>query len=99
VSGGMNRGGHDPNVGADRWVVEIARRIIPGETDPEKVLEPFDRLADAIRTEHPEVDLSFAIGQWTEAAEVTGDPAIADLCRAAVREETGRAALATGFTA
>jgi succinyl-diaminopimelate desuccinylase len=62
------------------------------------VLEPFDRLADAIRTEHPETDLSFAIGQWTDAAEVSGDPAIADLCRTAVRDETGRAPLDTGFT-
>ena len=75
---------------ADRCVVDIDRRIIPGETDPQRVLEPFDRVADAIRSEHPEVDLSFAIGQWTEAAEVSVDPAIAELCRTAVREETGR---------
>jgi succinyl-diaminopimelate desuccinylase len=98
VNAAMIQGGSAPNVVADRCVVEIDRRIIPGETEPGKVLEPFDRLADAIRTEHSEVDLSFAIGLWTDAAEVTGDPAIADLCRAAVREETGRAPLDTGFT-
>jgi succinyl-diaminopimelate desuccinylase len=98
VNAAMIQGGSAPNVVADRCVVEIDRRIIPGETEPEEVLEPFDRLADAIRTEHSEVDLSFAIGLWTDAAEVTGDPAIADLCRAAVREETGRAPLDTGFT-
>jgi succinyl-diaminopimelate desuccinylase len=98
VNAAMIRGGSAPNVVADRCVVEIDRRIIPGETEPGEVLEPFDRLADAIRTEHSEVDLSFAIGLWTDAAEVTGDPAIADLCRAAVREETGRAPLDTGFT-
>jgi acetylornithine deacetylase/succinyl-diaminopimelate desuccinylase-like protein len=79
-------------------VVEIDRRIIPGETEPGKVLEPFERLADAIRTEHPEIDLSFAIRLWTDAAEMTGNPTIADLCRAAVREETGRAPLDTGMT-
>jgi succinyl-diaminopimelate desuccinylase len=98
VNAAMIHGGSAPNVVADRCVVEIDRRIIPGETEPGKVLEPFDRLADAIRTEHPETDLSFAIGQWTDAAEVSGDPAIADLCRTAVREETGRAPLDTGFT-
>jgi succinyl-diaminopimelate desuccinylase len=98
VNAAMIQGGSAPNVVADRCVVEIDRRIIPGETEPGKVLEPFDRLADAIRTEHSEVDLSFAIGLWTDAAEVTGDPTIADLCRAAVREETGRAPLDTGFT-
>jgi succinyl-diaminopimelate desuccinylase len=98
VNAAMIQGGSAPNVVADRCVVEIDRRIIPGETEPGKVLEPFDRLADAIRSDHSEVDLSFAIGLWTDAAEVTGDPAIADLCRAAVREETGRAPLDTGFT-
>jgi succinyl-diaminopimelate desuccinylase len=98
VNAAMIRGGSAPNVVADRCVVEIDRRIIPGETTPEEVLEPFERLAKAIRTEHPDVDLSFAIGQWTDAAEVSGDPAIADLCRTAVREETGRAPIDTGFT-
>src|SRR5207344_2305707 len=98
VNAAMIQGGSAPNVVADRCVVEIDRRIIPGETEPEEVLEPFDRLADAIRTEHPEVDLSFTIELWTEAAEVSGDPAIADLCRTAVREETGRTPLDTGFT-
>ena len=98
VNAAIIQGGSAPNVVADRCVVEIDRRIIPGETEPEEVLEPFERLADAIRTEHPEVDLSFALRQWTDAAEVSGDPAIADLCRTAVREETGRAPLDTGFT-
>ena len=98
VNAAIIQGGSAPNVVADSCVVDIDRRIIPGETEPEKVLEPFERLADSIRSEHPEVDLSFAIGQWTEAAEVSGDPAIAELCRTAVREETGRAPLDTGFT-
>jgi len=98
VNAAIIQGGSAPTVVADRCVVEIDRRIIPGETEPEEVLEPFDRLADAIRSDHSEVDLSFAIGLWTDAAEVTGDPAIADLCRNAVREETGRAPLDTGFT-
>jgi succinyl-diaminopimelate desuccinylase len=83
VNAAMIQGGIAPNVVADRCVVEIDRRIVPGETDPEEVLEPFERLADEIRAEH---------------AEVTGEPAIAELCRVAVREETGRARLDTGIT-
>jgi succinyl-diaminopimelate desuccinylase len=98
VNAAMIKGGTAPNVVADRCVVEIDRRIIPGETKPEEVLEPFERLADAIRAEHPEVDLSVEIRQWTEAAETTADTAIADLCRAAVRTETGRESIDTGFT-
>src|SRR4029453_8707127 len=98
VNAAMIQGGSAPNVVPAPCVVEIDRRIIPGETEPGKVLEPFDRLADAISTEPSEVDLSFATGPGTDAAGVPGDPAIADLCRAAVREETGRAPLDTGFT-
>jgi succinyl-diaminopimelate desuccinylase len=98
VNAAMIQGGSAPNVVADRCVVEIDRRIIPGETEPEEVLEPFERLADAIRAEHPEVDLSVEIRQWTDAAETTADTAIADLCRAAVRTETGRESIDTGFT-
>jgi succinyl-diaminopimelate desuccinylase len=98
VNAALIQGGSAPNVVADRCVVEIDRRIIPGETEPEEVLEPFERLADAIRAEHPEVDLSVEIRQWTDAAETTADTAIADLCRAAVRTETGRESIDTGFT-
>jgi succinyl-diaminopimelate desuccinylase len=98
VNAAMIQGGSAPNVVADRCVVEIDRRIIPGETEPEEVLKPFERLADAIRAEHPEVDLSVEIRQWTDAAETTADTAIADLCRAAVRTETGRESIDTGFT-
>jgi succinyl-diaminopimelate desuccinylase len=98
VNAAMIQGGSAPNVVADRCVVEIDRRIIPGETDPGKVLEPFDRVAEAIRTEHPEVDLSFQIRQWTDAAQTTAHTTIADLCRAAVHAETGRERLDTGFT-
>jgi succinyl-diaminopimelate desuccinylase len=98
VNAAMIQGGSAPNVVADRCVVEIDRRIVPGETEPEEVLQPFERLADAIRAEHPEVDLSVEIRQWTDAAETTADTAIADLCRAAVRTETGRESIDTGFT-
>ena len=98
VNAAMIQGGSAPNVVADRCVVEIDRRIIPGETEPEKVLEPFERLADTIGAEHPEVDLSFAIRLWTDAAETVADSTIAELCRVAVRAETGREPRDTGMT-
>lgn len=98
VNAALIDGGSAPNVVADRCVVEIDRRVIPGERAADAVLEPFDRLAASIRTEHPEVDLSFAVKLWTDAAETSGDSRIADLCRDAVRTETGREPLDTGLT-
>ena len=98
VNAALIDGGSAPNVVADRCVVDIDRRVIPGERAADVVLEPFDRLAASIRAEHPEVDLSFAVKMWTDAAETTGDSRIADLCRDAVRTETGREPLDTGFT-
>ena len=98
VNAALIDGGSAPNVVADRCVVDIDRRVIPGERAADVVLEPFDRLAASIRAEHPEVELSFAVKMWTDAAETTGDSRIADLCRDAVRTETGREPLDTGFT-
>jgi succinyl-diaminopimelate desuccinylase len=98
VNAALIDGGSAPNVVADRCVVEIDRRVIPGERAADAVLAPFEALAMSIRTEHPEVDLSFAVKLWTDAAETTGDSRIADLCRDAVRTETGREPLDTGLT-
>jgi succinyl-diaminopimelate desuccinylase len=98
VNAALIDGGSAPNVVADRCVVEIDRRVIPGERAADAVLEPFDRLAASIRAEHPEVDLSFAVKLWTDAAETSEDSRIADLCRDAVRTETGREPIDTGLT-
>ena len=91
-------GGTAPNVVPDRCSVEIDRRIVPGERDPEAVLRPFDELADRIRAEHPEVDLSFELKLWLEAAETASDSPIAQACRDALRAETGAEPPDTGFT-
>jgi succinyl-diaminopimelate desuccinylase len=98
VNAALIDGGSAPNVVADRCVVEIDRRVIPGERAADAVLAPFQALAASIRGEHPEVDLSFAVKLWTDAAETTGGSRIADLCRDAVRTETGREPLDTGLT-
>jgi acetylornithine deacetylase/succinyl-diaminopimelate desuccinylase len=78
--------------------VDIDRRILPGEDDPEAVLAPFSRLAADLRREHPEVELEFRLREWTEAAEADGDSAIAVECREAVRAETGAVPRDVGFT-
>jgi acetylornithine deacetylase/succinyl-diaminopimelate desuccinylase-like protein len=98
VNAALITGGSAPNVVPDRCEVDVDRRIVPGETSPEEVLAPFRLLADSIRREHPEVDLSFRIREWTDAAEAPRDSAIADLLRAAVTEETGRAPADVGMT-
>ena len=77
--------------------MDVDRRLIPGESSREDVLAPFEELASAIAAEHPEVDLSFALREWTDAAESDPSSIIADLCRAAVRDE-GRDPADLGFT-
>jgi len=98
VNAALIAGGSAPNVVPDRCEVDVDRRIVPGETSPDEVLAPFERLATAIRAEHPEVDLSFRIREWTEAAEAPPDARIAELCRRAVLEETGVAPDDVGLT-
>jgi len=97
VNASLIEGGSAPNVVPDRCVVDVDRRLLPGETSREAVLEPFERLAVAIADDHPEVDLSFAIREWTDAAESDPASAIAERCRAAVRDE-GREPADLGFT-
>ena len=45
--------------------------------DQAKVLAAFDALAERIQADHPEVDLSFEMKLWLEAAETSPDSAIA----------------------
>lgn len=99
VNAAMIAGGSAPNVVADRCVVDIDRRLIPGEDAPGPVLEAFDRLAAAIRGERSEVDLGFELKMWMDAAEAPADSAIAEMCRDALRTETGQEPIDTGMTA
>ncbi len=98
VNAAIIEGGSAPNVVPDRCTVEIDRRIIPGETSPEAVLAPFERVADEIRSEHPEVDLSFEVHLWTDAAEADPRSPIAVACRAAIGAETGEEPPDEGMT-
>ena len=98
VNAALISGGSAPNVVPDRCQVDIDRRVIPGETDPDAVLEPFRALARDLRSEHPEVDIEFSIREWTDAAEADPASAIAGLAREAIEAETGAPAEDVGFT-
>jgi succinyl-diaminopimelate desuccinylase len=98
VNAALIAGGSAPNVVPDRCEVDIDRRIVPGEADPDAVLAPFRTLADALRAEYPEVRIDVAIREWTEAAEAPTGSRIADLAREAVAAQTVRPAVDAGFT-
>jgi succinyl-diaminopimelate desuccinylase len=91
-------GGSAPNVVPDRCEVDIDRRIVPGEIEPEEVLAPFRRLVDDLRREHPEIDIQTSLREWTEAAEASPDSVIAAVARDAVAAEIGRPPPFVGFT-
>jgi acetylornithine deacetylase/succinyl-diaminopimelate desuccinylase family protein len=98
VNAALISGGSGPNVVPDRCVVDIDRRILPGEADAEAVREPFLELAARLRIDHPEVDVDVELREWTDAAEASGDAAIARVARDAVAAETGRRPDDVGFT-
>jgi len=98
VNAAVITGGSAPNVVPDSCELLIDRRIIPGETDPAEVLAPFELLAADIRREHPDVDLTFALDAWTEAAEAAPDTAIAEAARRAIVADRGTVAADVGFT-
>lgn len=98
VNAAVITGGSAPNVVPDRCELVIDRRIVPGETDPAEVLAPFDRLAAEITREHPEVDLTFTLDGWTEAAEAAADSEIAGSARDAIAAERGARPADVGFT-
>ena len=91
-------GGSAPNVVPDRCEVEIDRRIVPGEEDPEAVLAPFRRLVADLVAEQPDTRIEVALRDWTEAAETTGDSTIAELVRDAIGAEVGSPPPFVGFT-
>ena len=98
VNAALITGGNAPNVVPDRCEVDVDRRLIPGETDPERVLAPFRALADDLRREHPEVRVEARLREWTDAAEAPANTELVSAARAAVLAETGREPGLVGFT-
>jgi succinyl-diaminopimelate desuccinylase len=91
-------GGSAPNVVPDRCEVEIDRRIVPGEEDPDEVLAPFRKLVDDLVAERDDTRIEISLKEWTEAAETTGDSAIASVVRDAIAAESGSPPPFVGFT-
>lgn len=98
VNAALVSGGSARNVVPDRCLVAVDRRTIPGETSPQAVLAPFERLAGAIRSEHPEAEIVCRVDEWTDPAESAPDSVIAEIARAAVRTQTGATPEDVGFT-
>jgi acetylornithine deacetylase/succinyl-diaminopimelate desuccinylase family protein len=98
VNAALIEGGSAPNVVPDRCVLDIDRRVIPGERDPEEVRAPFVALIDEIRRDHPEVRIDIALREWTDAAEADAASDIARASREAVAAETGTPPSDVGFT-
>jgi acetylornithine deacetylase/succinyl-diaminopimelate desuccinylase-like protein len=98
VNAALIEGGSAPNVVPDRCTIDIDRRILPGEDDPDAVLAPFLALADDLRGADPDIDVRAEIREWTPAAETPADATIAAALRAATAEELGRPAADAGFT-
>jgi succinyl-diaminopimelate desuccinylase len=91
-------GGSAPNVVPDRCEVEIDRRIVPGEEDPEEVLAPFRRLVEELVAERPDTHIEISLKDWTEAAETTGDSAMAGGGGDAIAAPTGAPPPVVGVT-
>jgi len=98
VNAALIEGGSAPNMVPDRCVVDIDRRTIPGESDPEKVLAPFRSLADDLKADDPTLDLRTEIREWILAAESPADTPIAEAIRTATADETGAVPPDVGFT-
>jgi acetylornithine deacetylase/succinyl-diaminopimelate desuccinylase family protein len=98
VNAALIEGGSAPNVVPDRCVVDVDRRVIPGETDPAVVSAPFVRLVDELRRDDPTIDIDVEVREWTDAAEAPADSAVAAVARAAVAAEAGAVPADRGFT-
>ncbi|HYJ59837.1 MAG TPA: M20 family metallopeptidase [Actinomycetota bacterium] len=98
VNAALIQGGSAPNMVPDRCVVEIDRRIVPGETSADAVLAPFHAIVEDLRHDDPSVRIDVEVREWTDAAESSGDSVVAALARAAIGAETGTPGLDDGFT-
>jgi succinyl-diaminopimelate desuccinylase len=98
VNAALITGGSAPNVVPDRCEVDVDRRLIPGERDPERVLAPFRALAEELRREHPEIRVDAALREWTDPAEASADTSLVRIAREAVAAATGREPELVGFT-
>jgi succinyl-diaminopimelate desuccinylase len=98
VNAALISGGSAPNVVPDRCVVDVDRRIVPGETDPEQVLAPFRALAASLAHDDENLRVEVELREWTEAAEASPDNDLVRRAGDAVAAETGTRPALVGFT-
>ena len=98
VNAALIDGGTAPNVVPERCVVDVDRRVIPGETEPERIRADFVRVIDELRRDDPDVDIDVEVREWTDAAEAPHDSVVADVARAALARELGTPPADRGFT-
>jgi acetylornithine deacetylase/succinyl-diaminopimelate desuccinylase-like protein len=98
INAALIEGGSAPNVVPDRCVVDIDRRVIPGERDPDEVLEPLRAVVAELRRDDPELRIDLSVREWTDAAESPPDGDVANVVRAAALDETGATPADAGFS-
>jgi acetylornithine deacetylase/succinyl-diaminopimelate desuccinylase family protein len=98
VNAAMIEGGTAPNVVPDRCAIEIDRRTVPGENDPDAVLAPFAAIAAGLRADDPSIDVRAELHDWTPAAETAAAAPVAVAVRRAAAAELGREPADAGFT-
>jgi acetylornithine deacetylase/succinyl-diaminopimelate desuccinylase-like protein len=97
VNVALIEGGHAPNAVPDRCVIDVDRRVIPGEILP-NVAAGFDRLIERVHRDDPAANIEAHCREWTDAAEADPGSLVARLCRTSVRDERGAVPADVGFT-
>jgi len=90
-------GGTGPSTYAAECRLEIERRAVPGETEPQ-VLEEIEAILRALRAEDPGFAASVRSRLWRDPFEVSPDAAVVRTVRAAAREVLGREPALVGQT-
>jgi len=98
VNAALIEGGSAPNVVPDRCTIDVDRRTVPGETDPDAVLAPFRALAEDLRRADPDIDVRVEIREWTPPAETGAGSEIAAAIRRAATQQRRTPPIDAGFT-
>lgn len=82
LSIGTIHGGTVSNMVPNKCIIEVDRRLLPGET-PEEVKAEFDRLLERLRVRYPKFDATLEQQVWWPGYEIAEDePIVEAVCRA-----------------
>lgn len=82
------RGGVKTNVIPDFCEAEVDIRVVPNMT-PENVRAKIDKIIADVKTEHPEVDVSYTMGHWDPETLVPADAPVIREAEKAVEKVMG----------